>query len=268
MEQRQFTAPGPVLDGAGRPRAGYSTRSLLRYDRRAIHASPLRIKEWDFYQISDGEKCLQFTLGHASYAGQVGIMFFDFVKGQWLARFDKLLVLPFDRLRMPSDAERDQTLTYDSGGIFMQYQTRGDTRALRCRKGDFDAEVTLTRENPNSLVINVPFAEKPTQFYYNQKINCMRADGRVRAGGREYRFDPAESFACSTGAAASGRSTTSGIGPTAPALSAARCSASTLAAALATSRPPPRICCSGAAARTSWDGLQSGTSRIISRPGT
>ena len=194
MEQRQFTAPGPVLDGAGRPRAGYSTRSLLRYDRRAIHASPLRIKEWDFYQISDGEKCLQFTLGHASYAGQVGIMFFDFVKGQWLARFDKLLVLPFDRLRMPSDAERDQTLTYDSGGIFMQYQTRGDTRALRCRKGDFDAEVTLTRENPNSLVINVPFAEKPTQFYYNQKINCMRADGRVRAGGREYRFDPAESF--------------------------------------------------------------------------
>ena len=36
--------------------------------RDSIKASPLRIKEWDFYQVSDREKCLQFTFGHASYA--------------------------------------------------------------------------------------------------------------------------------------------------------------------------------------------------------
>ncbi|MEG0804349.1 MAG: DUF2804 family protein, partial [Pygmaiobacter sp.] len=95
MEQRQFTTSGPVLDSAGRPIAGYSTKSVLCYDRSAIHASPLRLKEWDFYQISDQSKCLQFTLGHASYAGQVGIMFFDFIRGEWIARFDKLLAFPF-----------------------------------------------------------------------------------------------------------------------------------------------------------------------------
>ena len=56
------------------PIAGYSTSSVLHYDRGAIHANPFRIKEWDFYQISDHEKCLQLTFGHASYAGQVGVM--------------------------------------------------------------------------------------------------------------------------------------------------------------------------------------------------
>ena len=194
MEQNRFTAPGPVLDALGMPVPGYSTGSILHYDRRAIKASPFRIKEWDFYQISDREKCLQFTLGHASYAGQAGIMFFDFQKGEWIANFDKLLAFPFNSLHMPADAEADQTLTYDKGNMFMQFETRGDTRTLRCRHGDFDAEIRLVRENPNSLVINIPFDEKPTQFYYNQKINCMRADGVVRAGGKEYRFSPVDSF--------------------------------------------------------------------------
>ena len=194
MEQNKFTSAGPVLDALGMPIPGYSTGSLLRYDRRAIRSNPFRIKEWDFYQISDQEKCLQLTFGHASYAGQVGVMFFDFVKSEWIANFDKLLVFPFGSLHMPADAEADQTLTYDKGGMFMQFEVCGDRRVLRCRHGDFDCELSLTRENPESIVINIPFREKPTQFYYNQKINCMRADGVVRCGGQEYRFDPADSF--------------------------------------------------------------------------
>ena len=44
------------------------------------------------------------------------------------------------------------------------------------------------------MVICTPF-EKPAHFYYNQKINCMRAEGTVRIGGEEYRFDPKDSFA-------------------------------------------------------------------------
>ena len=194
MEQHKLTVPGPVLDALGMPIAGYSTSSVLHYDRGAIRANPFRIKEWDFYQISDHEKCLQLTFGHASYAGQVGVMFFDFQKGRWIAKFDKLLAFPFGSLHMPENAEANHALTYNKGGLFMQFDVLGDTRILRCRYEDFDCELTLTRENPNSLVINIPFREKPTQFYYNQKINCMRADGVVHTGGQDYRFSPADSF--------------------------------------------------------------------------
>ena len=46
------------------------------------------------------------------------------------------------------------------------------------------------------MVIATPF-RKDKHFYYNQKINCMRASGFVTYGyhNRTYTFDPADSFA-------------------------------------------------------------------------
>lgn len=84
--EKEFMKSGPVLDQKGRPIPGYSTKSMITYNRKAIKALPWRIKEWDFYQITDGEKCLQFTIGHASYAGQVGAMMFDFGKKKKLLK--------------------------------------------------------------------------------------------------------------------------------------------------------------------------------------
>lgn len=194
MQQRMFTEPGPVLDAAGRPVAGYSTRPVLRYDRSAIRASAFRIKEWDFYQISNRNLCLQFTYGHASYAGEVSIMFFDFRTGKWIERFDHMLALPFGRLHMPPDADADQTLAFDKGGVYMEYSVKAGVRTLRCKKDDFETEIVLRRENPEAVLINIPFAEKPTQFYYNHKINCMRAEGWAKKAGETYTFSPAESF--------------------------------------------------------------------------
>lgn len=43
------------------------------------------------------------------------------------------------------------------------------------------------------MVICTPF-DKPGCFYFNQKINCMRARGQVRLGEKTYVFDPADSF--------------------------------------------------------------------------
>ena len=43
------------------------------------------------------------------------------------------------------------------------------------------------------MVICTPFG-KPGHFYFNQKINCMRAAGTVTLGSRTWTFDPARSF--------------------------------------------------------------------------
>ena len=76
--ERELLERGPVLDKKGRPVPGYSKRSTLVYDRKAIKAPPWRIKEWDFYQISNDHLCLQLTIGHAAYAVKVSVMLFDF----------------------------------------------------------------------------------------------------------------------------------------------------------------------------------------------
>ena len=61
MHQQELKTPGRVLDGRGIIHPGWAARPVQVYRRADIKASPLRIKEWDFYQVSDREKCLQFT---------------------------------------------------------------------------------------------------------------------------------------------------------------------------------------------------------------
>ena len=43
------------------------------------------------------------------------------------------------------------------------------------------------------MVICTPF-EKDAHFYYNQKINCMRAEGTVQLGSDTYTFEPDSAF--------------------------------------------------------------------------
>ena len=192
--QQQFLQPGPVLNKKGSPYPGYSTKSVLKFERKAIKASPFRIKEWDFYQVTDRNVCLQFTIGHAAYAGQVGIMFFDFAKGKMLAEKGTFLVLPLHSLHLPENAEEDHIISYHKKAGEMQFEVKGDVRKLYCKWEDFEADIVLTRQNSNSLVINIPFDESPKAFYYNHKINCMLAQGLVKYEGKEYHFLPKDSF--------------------------------------------------------------------------
>ncbi len=188
MEKR-LTAPGPVLDAQGKPNPGWASCGILQYERKAIRAPFYRIKEWDWYQVSDDEKALQFTLGHASYAGQAGVTLFNFRTGTRIFTKDVLMALPFGSLGLEASADADGVLQYDKNGMLLRFETAGATRRLLCKTEGFEADVTLTRENPNSLVVNIPFDESPKAFYYNQKINCMTAKGAARVGDTDYVFE-------------------------------------------------------------------------------
>lgn len=192
--QKQFLQLTPVLNSDGSPNPGYSTQSLMRYERDAIKASPLRIKEWDFYQVTDGEMCLQLTIGHASYAGKISAMLFNFKDGVKLAEKNKFLVLPFNSLHMPDDTERDHKLSYTNKAEEMFFEVMGDKRHLYCLWDDFEADIVLYRQNTQSIAVNIPFDKSPKAFYYNQKINCMLAEGSVKYGSNKYHFSPLDSF--------------------------------------------------------------------------
>ena len=62
--QREIKLPGPLLDAQGHLReAGYAKSLLLSYDRKAIRANPLRIKEWDYYLVTNGRYALALLQG-------------------------------------------------------------------------------------------------------------------------------------------------------------------------------------------------------------
>lgn len=193
MENR-FTSPGPVLDPQGRPIPGWASSGILQYDRSAIKAPFYRIKEWDWYQVNNSHLALQFTFGHASYAGQIGVTMFDFKTGEKIFTKDKIMPLPFGTLGLSANADADGVLQYDKKGMKMRLENRGNTRFLHCKCEGLEADIAMVRLTPQALVINVPFDEKPNAFYYNHKISCMRANGRVVTGGKEYIFDGADSW--------------------------------------------------------------------------
>ena len=63
MMQHEILKRAPLLNRAGDLREPGWARSLLPVYRRAdIQVSPLRIKEWDYYLITDGHIGLALTI--------------------------------------------------------------------------------------------------------------------------------------------------------------------------------------------------------------
>ena len=52
----------------------------------------------------------------------------------------------------------------------------------------------MKKMNDESMVIATPYKESKVHFYYNQKINCMRAEGWMEYGGKRYTFCPETDF--------------------------------------------------------------------------
>ncbi len=188
MKQHEFTLPQPVLNEKGHPSPGWASEGLLQYNRKAIKAPFYRIKEWDWYQINTDHLALQFTYGHASYAGQVGVMLFDFIKGEPLYQKDLILPLPFSSMKLGSNAEKDGVLQYQKKGVLLRIETKNQEYHILFKDEHFSVDVQLKRLTPKSLVINIPFDENPKAFYYNQKINAMEAVGTAKLADKEYTF--------------------------------------------------------------------------------
>jgi hypothetical protein len=197
--QQRIEGPGNLLNADGTlAHRGYATRPVLTYNRENIKAPAWKIKEWDFYQVSNDDYCVQLTIGHVSYAGEVSIRFFEFESG-YRVDFSHMLLLPFGSLNMPRSAESGD-LAYRSKQVEMAFRVRDGGRSLSARtKGDgktppFGIEIELEQPDAAGIVMATPFDEDKRYFYYNHKINCMPARGTVRVGGREYRFEPESAF--------------------------------------------------------------------------
>ena len=75
-----------------------------------------------------------------------------------------------------------------------------EQREIKCHFKNFyngkplRAQIFLEDPLQDSMVIATPWLEDPHAFYYNQKINCMRARGKVEFDGKIYTFDPATDY--------------------------------------------------------------------------
>ncbi len=191
--------PGPLLDASGRlAEPGYATSLLLDYRRDAVRAHPLRIKEWDYYLVLCDEHALALTIADNAYMGLNSVSLLDFTR-PWQQTVSKMTVLPRGKVGLPSTSKTGNAAV-SGKGYSLSFAHEKGARVLRLRMENFlpgktiEGEIRLTEEPGDSIVIATPFADAPKAFYYNQKINCLRAEGEVRLDGRVYRFAPDSAF--------------------------------------------------------------------------
>ncbi|MBR6439853.1 MAG: DUF2804 domain-containing protein [Aeriscardovia sp.] len=200
MPNHEITQPGPLLDAEGNLReAGWSRQPLLSYDRTRIKASPLRIKEWDYYLVMNNHYGAAFTISDEGYLGleSVSLLLFD---EPWENTQSVLSFLPLGRLRMPPSSQRGAA-EFRSGKLNLKFSFADGGRRIQCRcrhfdKKTFECDILLLPSPPpaDSVCIAIPWP-KAGHFYYNRKLNCLRAEGTMRFGDAEYNFNPKNSFA-------------------------------------------------------------------------
>ena len=198
--QHEITRAIPLLDRQGNlTEPGYAKKLLPVYRRRDIRAGKSRIKEWDYYLINNGRFALALTVADNGYMGMDSISLLNFEE-VWEITKSPMSLFPLGSIRLPESSETGDARHGGKGYALSFTHTGPGCRRLEARmdsfgpEGALEARIDLSDEPEESMVICTPF-DKSAHFYYNQKINCMRASGEVRYGARVYRFDPAESFA-------------------------------------------------------------------------
>lgn len=198
MKQNKITR-GPLLDEKGRLiEKGFATSLVKQYDRKAIKAGPLRIKEWDYYLIHNHEYGVALTVADNDYMGLVSVTFFDF-KNRTQHTVSPMIIMPLGRLKMPSSSAAGDVV-YKNNNVSISFRHNGASRKLEMEMKNFmkdepiALEFDLLDEPQDSMVIATPFKENPKAFYYNQKIIGMRARGTVKFKGVTHAFLPENSF--------------------------------------------------------------------------
>lgn len=200
MRNHEVTKVQPLLNSDGTLREpGWSRKMVQVYDRSRIKAPAFRIKEWDYYLVvsQKNEFAVALTISDDGYIGLQSASLLDFQK-KWEHTETILNAFPMGKLKLPSDSSKGNTVYHDKR-LDMEFIVTPGQRRLICNFKNFldgkpfHCDITLNQPEMDSMVIATPW-DKKGRFYYNQKINCMRACGSATFDGKSYTFDPETDF--------------------------------------------------------------------------
>ena len=199
MRNHEVTSPHPLLNSAGNlAEPGWSRHLVQQYDRGQIKAPKYRIKEWDYYLVMGQGFAGAFTISDDGYIGLQSVSLLNLGDTPREHTETVLNLFPMGRLKLPADSSAGDTV-YEDNRLQMRFTVSPGQRRITChferfwQDKPFNCDITLQQPDMESMVIATPWP-KDRHFYYNQKINCMRASGYMEYDGVRYTFDPATDF--------------------------------------------------------------------------
>lgn len=193
--QHEITSEQPLLDSKGNiAEPGFAKKLFWKYDRNDIKANKLRIKEWDYYYIGAQDYGLCLTVSDVGYVSSLSVSLLKFGDKPFQMNDSELGILPLGKVNMPSSSVSGDVST-KAGTLEMTFNNDGVKRHLFGKYDNFcnsgktlTFDVVLSDCPEESMVIATPF-DKDAHFYYNQKINCMKAEGFVKFDDIDWVFN-------------------------------------------------------------------------------
>ena len=109
---QQKLTEGKLLHNGKLAQAGYSTKTLRRYERSQIKGHKWKIKEWDYYIITDGKRAVALTVADNSYMSLISASYLDFEQPCFKTT-SEIKFFSFGKLKLPSCPECGD-IRYDS----------------------------------------------------------------------------------------------------------------------------------------------------------
>ena len=200
MRNHEVTARQRLLNVDGSLKEpGFSRHLYQIYDRRDIKAPKFRIKEWEYYLVLCDDYAVAFTVSDDGYIGLQSVSLLTFGDNPWEHTETVLTPFPMGKLKMPSTSETGNVV-YRDKRLYLAFEKTAGKRHIVCQFKNFyegktfSCDIVLEQPEMDTMVIATPWKEDKKAFYYNQKINCMRASGAVQFNGKTYLFRPETDF--------------------------------------------------------------------------
>lgn len=189
--QHELTQPGQLLNENGRlTQVGWSRQPLLDCNLEQARFYPLRLfqsfrkKRWDYYAVFTPRRFFSATIADLGYAANIFVYTLDFVTGDL---HEEGLVVPLGRGVQLERNSPEGEAVYVGGKASLRFKAGPDERSISVDWPAFhdgrgihaDISLAVPAEH-ESMTIVIPIGDR--RFYYNTKINCLPATGRIRYG--------------------------------------------------------------------------------------
>ena len=196
--QNEITQKTPLLNPDGSlNNPGWCRRNLFEYNRECISPSIMRLKEWDFYQISNGSKMVQINFFNISLASCATFGYVDLKTGEKFDCMGLVLNTPH-KYRLNLNGDKANYFTFQKGNTKLTFDIKDNGGSLlfegKCKGKRLKAEFFIEKlPEHESITIATPF-DKQGHFFYTNKINCMKTKGVVKVGNRSIDFSDKDTF--------------------------------------------------------------------------
>lgn len=201
-KQTEYTEPTRLLDNDGTLLAkGWARRNVFEYDRKLTNPRG-RLKEWDFYQVSDGELMVQINFFNITLGSAATACIIDLKKGETLA--NNACIVPFTRRKylLPLRGDATNFFRFEKGSTILEFDTnmtRGERKIsfvgkYKGKPIKYSFKMYIDKELENITIVT-PFKDLPTRFFMTTKQNCMPCEGSVKWGSQEWTFNKDKTFA-------------------------------------------------------------------------